>query len=209
MSSFPVRLLLAIVAALAVGPAWAGFDEGLAAYQKGALVTAVKELRPLAQAGHAEAQYYLGRVYYYGGRGIRHDYARAAQWFRKAADQGHAAAEYKIGGMYFSGRGVSQDYPEAARWWRKAADQGHGESLNNLGALYANGVGVARDLVVSYALQEVSRANGNELAADNLKAKAALMSADELQAAMTLAAQLNQPGQFALVLDRHLSRNSP
>jgi TPR repeat protein len=198
-----------LLAALLAGPALAGVEEGIAAYRQGSLKAALKELKPAAETGNAEAQYYLGRVFYYGGKGFPSDYGRAAAWFLKAAEQGHAAAQYKIGGSYFSGRGVLKDPVAAVAWWRRAADQGHAEAQNNLGALYANGVGVPRDLVAAYALQELARIGGNELAEDNLKAKAALMSEAELQAAKALAARMNQPGGFATALDRHLLRLEP
>ena len=49
----------------------------------------------------------------------------AARWFRKAADQGDAGAQYYLGNMFEQGRGVALSDVEAARWYRKAADQGH------------------------------------------------------------------------------------
>jgi hypothetical protein len=198
------RAAACLLAGLIAGPALAGVEEGIAAYRQGALKVALKELKPAAETGDAEAQYYLGRVFYYGGTGFPSDYGRAAAWVLKAAGQGHAAAQYKIGGSYFSGRGVLKDPVAAVAWWRRAADQGHAEAQNNLGALYANGVGVPRDLVAAYALQEAARAGGNELAADNLKAKEALMSAAQLQAARALAGRMSQPGGFAAALERHL-----
>ena len=54
----------------------------------------------------------------------RGDYAEAVKWYRKAAEQGHARAQYSLGFMYYNGRGVPQDYAEAMKWYRKAADQG-------------------------------------------------------------------------------------
>ena len=41
----------------------------------------------------------------------------AARWYRKAADQGNAAAQFNVGMMYELGQGVMQDYAEAARWY--------------------------------------------------------------------------------------------
>ena len=48
---------LAVVGALlfSAGSAWADFDDGLAAYQRGDYATALKEFRPLAEQGHAVA----------------------------------------------------------------------------------------------------------------------------------------------------------
>lgn len=159
---------------------------------------------PLGRQGDAEAQYYLGRLYFYRIEGIRRDYRTASRWFRRAAQQGNAAAEYKLGGMYFTGRGVAQSDREAAEWWLAAAQQGHAESQNNLGALYANGRGVKRNPVLAYALQTLALANGNESAAENLRSKEALLSAAEIAAARALADELAQPGTFATALQRYL-----
>ncbi len=58
------RLILtfAILIGLA-GPAWAGFAEGLAAYERGDYATALREFRPLAEQGDATAQSVLGNIY--------------------------------------------------------------------------------------------------------------------------------------------------
>ena len=61
------------------------------------------------------------------------DYAEAARWFRKAADQGLAEAQFNLGIMYDGGQGVAQDYAEAVRWFRKAADQSLAAAQFNLG----------------------------------------------------------------------------
>ena len=50
-----------LLAALAM-PAWAGFDAGMAAYKRGDYATALSEWRPLAEQGHARAQYNRRRV---------------------------------------------------------------------------------------------------------------------------------------------------
>lgn len=185
--------------------AWAGLDEGVAAYGRGDGKAALAHLRPLGKQGDAEAQYYLGRLYFYRIEGIRRDYRTAASWFRRAAQQGHAAAQYKLGGMCFTGRGVAQSDRQAAEWWLAAAQRGHAESQNNLGALYANGRGVKRNPVLAYALQTLALANGNESAAENLRSKEAVLSAAEIEAAKGLAHEMAQPGAMAAVLRRYLN----
>jgi hypothetical protein len=60
------------------------------------------------------------------------DYVEAMRWYRKAADQGDADAQYNIGWLYEHGRGVAQDYAEAMRWYRKAADQGNANAKAGL-----------------------------------------------------------------------------
>ena len=71
-------------------------------------------------------------------------------WFRRAADQGDAAAQLQIGVMYSEGRGVPQDYSEAARWYQMAAGHSNAEAQYNLGILYATGRGVPQDNVLAY-----------------------------------------------------------
>jgi uncharacterized protein len=84
-----------------------------------------------------------------GERGVPHDPQTAFNWHRKAADQGDATAQTKIGIMYADGQGVPQDFVEAAKWFRQAADQGHPSAQFLLGLLYAGGEGVAKDRVTA------------------------------------------------------------
>jgi TPR repeat protein len=60
----------------------ADFDAGVAAYNKGDYATAMREWRPLAEAGDASAQYNLG-VMYANGEGVPEDDAEAVKWYRK------------------------------------------------------------------------------------------------------------------------------
>ena len=58
---------------------------------------------------------------YYEGRGVPQDYAEALKWFRLAAAQGDALAQYHLGLMYAKGYGVPQDHIEAHKWFTLAA----------------------------------------------------------------------------------------
>ena len=80
----------------------------------------------------------------------RGDYATAYRLFKQMAEQGHAEAQYNLGGMYAEGRSVPQDYGEATKWFRKAAEQGHAEAQYNLGGMYFRGQGVPRDFVLAH-----------------------------------------------------------
>ena len=79
----------------------------------------------------AHAQYKLG-VMYKNGRGVQQDNAKAVEWYRKAAEQGHANAQYKLGVMYKNGSGVQQDNAMVVEWYSKAAEQGHANAQNEL-----------------------------------------------------------------------------
>jgi TPR repeat protein len=71
------------------------------------------------------------------GRGVAQDFAEAMRFYRLAAAQGHANAQFNLGIMFENGRGVAQDRAEAIQWYRLAAAQGHERAtavLRRLGA---------------------------------------------------------------------------
>src|SRR6478736_521037 len=74
-------LCLTAIAALAA----ADFKTGLDAYNRGDFATALKEWRPIADAGDPHAQYNLGLLYA-RGQGVEQDYKQAASWYEKAAE---------------------------------------------------------------------------------------------------------------------------
>jgi len=112
-----------------------------------------------AKQGDADAQLMLGGSYNHGqlalsalaehaGRkllGVPEDYAQAAFWYRKAAEQGIAEAQSNLGLLYHNGQGVPQDDSQAALWFRKAAEQGDAGAQSELGILYLLGCGVPQD----------------------------------------------------------------
>ena len=51
-------------------------------------------------------------------------YTEAVRFYRRAADQGYALAQYNLALMDHNDTGVPQDYTEAARLFRLTADQG-------------------------------------------------------------------------------------
>lgn len=96
----------------------------------------------------------------YGGAGVPKDFvaaymwenlaaapgsAEAVKWYRRAAEQGNAAAQFNLGWMYDDGRGVPEDHAEAVKWYRRAAKQGNAPAQHNLGAMYERGQGVRED----------------------------------------------------------------
>jgi len=104
------------------------------------------KFREAAEKGDAEAQFQVGRSYFWAQGEKRND-AVAAEWFRKAAEQGHAKAQNNLGYMYVEGRGVKPDKQEAAKWLSLAAEQGPGMAQDDLGVMFSNGQGVPKDLV--------------------------------------------------------------
>jgi TPR repeat protein len=117
---------------------------GIAAYNRGDYATALEQLKPLAQLGNAEAQVYLGEMYYYG-KGVAQDDTQAVYWYRQAAQQRHANGQYNLGWMYRKGKGVAQNDTQAVYWYRQAAKQGYAVGQKNLGDMYSDGKGVEQN----------------------------------------------------------------
>ncbi len=127
------RLILPVLLALSAAPAWADFQAGFDAYEKGDYATALKELHPLAEDGNAQAQLILGNIYATGqglghmyaiGQGVTQDFGEATRWYRRAAEQGMPEAQHLLALMYVLGKGVPQDYVQAHLWFTLAAGQG-------------------------------------------------------------------------------------
>lgn len=70
---------------------------------------------------------------------MAHNYQEAAAWYRRAAEQGDAVAQWSLGLMYANGRGVAQNHTEAIAWYRLAAEQGHTVAQYSLDAMSNNG----------------------------------------------------------------------
>ena len=119
---FPIALVLSFVC-LAM-PAWADFQSGMDAADRGNYETALREWRPLAEQGDAYAQHNLG-VLYANGQGVPEDYVQARQWYEKAAAQGRPESQFYLGVLYANGQGVPQDFVQAHMWYNLAA--AHGE----------------------------------------------------------------------------------
>ena len=82
-----------------------------------------------ARQGNAAAQFNLGLMYD-SGRGVRQDYTKAVQWYRKAAEQGNVEAQHNLGAVYVNGQGVRQDHKIAKEWYKKACDNGLQQSCD-------------------------------------------------------------------------------
>ena len=93
---------------------------------------------------------------------------KAAERFRKAAEQGYAPAQYNLGVCYAKGQGVAQNYAEAVKWYSKAAEQGNKYAQNNLGVCYKDGQGVAQNYAEAVKWFTKAAEQGNKYAQNNL-----------------------------------------
>jgi len=79
-------------------------------------------LRDRAAAGDPDAQFSLGKNYEAGRSGLKKDYAMAASWYRKSAEQGNAYAQASLGILCHSGKGLPRDDVQAEMWFIVAAN---------------------------------------------------------------------------------------
>ena len=63
------------------------------------------------------------------------EFAEAAEWYKKSADQGYVQAQYSLGDVYEFGEGVQVNYVLAQNWYKKAADQGYTHATDRLDKL--------------------------------------------------------------------------
>jgi TPR repeat protein len=134
-----------------IGPASPGpLEDGEAAYRAGDFAVAMELFRPLAEDGEAKAQFHLGRMYALG-QGVAPDSKEAIGWYRKAAEQGNADAEYVLAVMVEDNAAASpRDAAEARAWLRQAAEQGGFNAQFRLGMAYAKGdLGLPRNDVLA------------------------------------------------------------
>lgn len=115
----------------AAADAAADYDEGLAAYRKGDVTGAMAPLKRAADADNARAQALYGTIL---------DSAEldeeAADYLRKAADQGDPDGQYGLAKMYLTGEAKAPDDGAAGRLIRAAVAKDHPGATISLALAY-------------------------------------------------------------------------
>ena len=140
-----MQLVSGIIALMlfAMPPFAAAWKKGEPESERRAALKTLPQLIDDAQNSPAR-QLELGFLYAQGIEG-RPDYAKAVEWYQKAADAGSNAAMYLLAVMSIEGLGTEQDYAAALRWAQKMADSGDGSGYMLLGLLHESGSGVPQD----------------------------------------------------------------
>lgn len=167
--------------------AWAGVDDGLAAYQKGDYYTAFRELLPFAKAGDPKIQFIIGTMYA-NTQGVPKSDSDAVKWYQLAAAGGLADAQNNLAFMYANGTGVHISPPEAVKWWILAAHQGQINAQYNLGVMYQTGQGIAKNDIEAARWYQRAASQGSAKAKDQLR-----QMVDSGQVAMPAAVNLSSP----------------
>ncbi len=108
------------------------------AFNKGDYETAYKLWRPIAEQGDAEAQNYMGIIYYLGF-GVNRDYTKALNWYEKAAKAGYADGQRNYGDMLHFGRGTKKDNYQAYKWYFAAYQGGNEGAGKQIEVIAASG----------------------------------------------------------------------
>ena len=106
------------------------FETGAKAYKTGDYANAFKEWIVLAEQGDVTAQLLIGLMFE-KGQGVAKDDEQAFNWLHKAAKQGDAKAQLRIGTTYM-GR---SDIKKARYWLGRSARQGNELAAKALGSL--------------------------------------------------------------------------
>ncbi|MBB4630633.1 SPOR domain-containing protein [Sphingosinicella soli] len=127
-------------------PTLAGVKEGVVKWQGGDYRGAVVEWMPSAAKGDPDALFNMGQAYKLG-RGVPLDKAKAEDFYRRAADKGHAPAQSNLG-ILLAQRGEKK---EAAGLWQKAAAKRDARAQYMLGVLHFNGDTLPKNWPLAYA----------------------------------------------------------
>jgi TPR repeat protein len=104
--------------------------------QRGYVTTEFLAIREKAEKGDPEAEWKLGRIYGenqtygHGSPGVPMNYDRSRKWYRKAAEQGFAQAQFALAMDDLS------DPNKGIIWLRKAAQNGVADAQYELGEAY-------------------------------------------------------------------------
>lgn len=90
------------------------------------------------------AQLWLADTYFTGRNGGQ-NYAKAREWYVKAAEKEARDAYFNLGVIYILGKGVEKEAQTGAAWLKKAALKGDVEAQYFLGQMYFNGEGITAD----------------------------------------------------------------
>lgn len=166
-------------------PAMADVLAGVTAWEAGDFDRAVREWRPLAVAGDADAQFNLGQAYKLG-RGVPQDLAQAADWFGRAARQNHLQAQDNLGLVLYD----MGNRADALPWLQQSAARGEPRAQFVMGAELFNGERISRDWPRAYAFMKRASDAGLQRAAGALVQMDGIIPLEQRQQGLQMAAAM-------------------
>ncbi|BBE34626.1 SPOR domain-containing protein [Sphingosinicella microcystinivorans] len=177
-------------------PALGGVKEGVVKWQASDYKGAVVEWMPFAAKGDPDALFNMGQAYKLG-RGVPLDKAKAEDFYRRAADKGHAPAQSNLG-ILLAQRG---EKAQAAELWQKAAAKRDARAQYMLGVLHFNGDTLPKNWPLAFAYMTQANSAGLPQAGRALATMTASLSpadraaGSEMAAAMTAGDKLASSGK--------------
>ena len=140
-----IILLLAMALLMPTTAAAQTYEAGLAAFNRAQYEAAEAAWLPLAESGDLRSQYALAVLYEKRAGRDPALIGQAAEWYRRAAEQGHPGAQTNYASLLARGHGVAEDQKLAVYYWQLAARQDNVLAQYNLGLAYYRGEGVVPD----------------------------------------------------------------
>tara|TARA_B110000259_G_C13907495_1_gene359478 strand:- start:1 stop:597 length:597 start_codon:yes stop_codon:yes gene_type:complete len=153
-------IILALLIAVSSPVSAQSIDKGHAFAKADDYAAALKEWKPLAEQGNAEAQYLLGFLFQHGLGVASYNDKEAAKWYGLAAEQGHSKSQFELAEAYHWGTGVIQNYAEAVKWHYQSAKQGSIVSQDRLGYVYWKHFDSPKSNLLAHMWYNIAAANG-------------------------------------------------
>lgn len=166
-------------------PSSPSVEAGFNAWQAGNYDEAVRNWRPLADRGDADAQFNLGHAYRLG-RGVPQNLTLAEQWYERAARSGHLEAQAMYGVILFQNGRRSEAMP----YIQRGAEAGDPRAQYVYGTALFNGDLVAQDHARAWAMMSRSSAQGLAPATTQLRQMETYVSAADRARGDQLAAEM-------------------
>jgi uncharacterized protein len=185
---FAAKAAIASLALMvAAQPLLADVKAGVDAWTRGEYDKAVKEWRDPALKGDADAQFNMGQAYKLG-RGVKADLDVAADWYGRAAKQGHMQAADSYGHLlHYRGK-----VAEALPYLQASSDRGDPRAQYLLATELFNGTNTAKDWVKAYAYMTRASASGLAPASRSLSQMDQYIPLDQRQQGIALAGEIER-----------------
>ncbi len=183
---------LAFVVALGVifaSPVAANVNEGIRAYNQQQYVKAFRILEPHVKSENQRALLMFGLMYR-NGRGVKKDLRKAYKYYKAAAVQGYARAQYNLAILILSTGKTDEKKLESIAWLKLASQQDLPRAQYHLGMFYWRGkYGLERDLILAHVWLDQSASQAFKKAVSNLEKLETEMTREQIEEARQYATQ--------------------
>ncbi len=113
--------------------------------------------REAAERGLPDAEYFYGECFNWG-IGVEANKPEAISWLTRAADHGHARAQFTLGVVTILIKPSPEGAEELVKWWSKASKQGLADAQMALGSMFLD---AKKDVNMAFGLVKLAAEQGN------------------------------------------------